>query len=123
MVLPPEMIMATIRGDLGALQTFLDQHPERVDDVADEADPMAHRTMSQIAIMCLAAGPSRGVSAPQALHRPAEGALAPPVADRAGQSGRGTVDAATPRPALFAEPAERDRVARARVLEPSLLIE
>ena len=53
MVLPPEMIMATIRGDLGALQTFLDQHPERVDDVADEADPMAHRTMSQIAIMCL----------------------------------------------------------------------
>ena len=54
MVLPPEMIMATIRGDLGALQTFLDQHPERVDDVADEADPMAHRTMSQIAIMCLA---------------------------------------------------------------------
>ena len=68
MVLPPEMIMATIRGDLGALQTFLDQHPERVDDVADEADPMAHRTMSQIAIMCLAAGPSRGVSAPQALQ-------------------------------------------------------
>ena len=61
MVLPPEMIMATIRGDLGALQTFLDQHPERVDDVADEADPMAHRTMSQIAIMCLAAGPSRGM--------------------------------------------------------------
>ena len=66
MVLPPELIHATIHGDLGTLQTFLDQHPGGADDVANEG-PMANRTMSEITLMCLT-NPDHGATPRQALQ-------------------------------------------------------
>ena len=58
--------MATIHGDLGTLQTFLDQHPGDADDVANEG-LMANRTMSEITLMCLT-NPDHGASPRQALQ-------------------------------------------------------
>ena len=99
MVLTESMKMAAFTGNAAEVTAFLEKNPEGVDDVDEHApDALA-----------------------KVLPRPAEGAPAPPISPgaqtRQGQAG----DAATPRAPLRAEPAERDRVARARVLEPSPL--
>ena len=53
MVLPPEITHAAIHGDIGTLQTFLDQHPERVDAVDGSDGPQGNRTMTELTLICL----------------------------------------------------------------------
>ena len=142
MVLPDEISSAAYDGDVDTVRRFLAQHPERVNDVEE---PEGHLAMLTVAIRLVVDPETRprslelvrlliscganvnDVDAPDALAevlpRPAEGAPAPPIAPGAQTRQGQAVDAATPRPPLRAEPAERDRVARARVLEPPLLTE
>ncbi len=57
MVLPPEITHAAIHGDIGTLQTFLDQHPERVDAVDGSDGPQGNRTMTELTLICLSQNP------------------------------------------------------------------
>ena len=57
MVLPPEITHAAIHGDIGTLQTFLDQHPGRVDDVDGSDGPQGNKTMTELTLICLSQNP------------------------------------------------------------------
>ena len=57
MVLPPEITHAAIHADIGTLQTFLDQHPERVDAVDGSDGPQGNRTMTELTLICLSQNP------------------------------------------------------------------
>ena len=148
MVLPPEITHAAIHADIGTLQTFLDQHPGRVDDVDGSDGPQGNKTMTELTLICLSQNPparvlhgedrARGsvhvdVRAPDALAevlpRPAEGALAAPVT-RCAWTGEGKAaspldlrvgDAARILAPLRAVVSERAVLESDGVLEPSLL--
>ena len=57
MVLPPEITHAAIHADIGTLQTFLDQHPGRVDDVDGSDGPQGNKTMTELTLICLSQNP------------------------------------------------------------------
>ena len=57
MVLPPEITHAAIHADIGTLQTFLAQHPGRVDDVDGSDGPQGNKTMTELTLICLSQNP------------------------------------------------------------------
>ena len=122
MVLPPEIAGAAVECDIETLQRFLDQHPERVNDVDDGFGDGRARGSVHV-----------DVRAPDALAevlpRPAEGALAATVT-RCAWTGEGKAaspldlrvgDAARILAPLRAVVSERAVLESDGVLEPSLL--
>ena len=82
MVLPPEITGAAIECDIETLQRFLDQHPERVDEVNGSDGPFGDRTMIDLTVCGLSQRPparvlqalrlllSRGADVNRRLGRP-----------------------------------------------------
>ena len=57
MVLPPEIAGAAVECDIETLQRFLDQHPERVNDVDESDGPISNRTMIDLTVCGLSQRP------------------------------------------------------------------
>jgi hypothetical protein len=57
MGLPPEITEAAIECDIETLQTFLDQHPECVNDVDESDGPFGNRTMIDLTVCGLSQRP------------------------------------------------------------------